>query len=318
LKTESFRKVLRFTSPLIARLNPKLRFQIAKLVKIEAFRTLFDPNSMRNYAHLSNKPTLVKIKLNSGSQMFVDLNDIMGFRTALAGVWDDTALRVIQQFPVQNTLYIDIGANIGLTSIPIAKLGYETLAFEPNPVALSLITKNLAINDIDRFYLFPFALGSTSENVEMTEIFMPNGNLGASSTDSHWSPGIENSIRFNVPKISLDKVMNLLYSKEKLDDYENLIIKLDIEGQEDAAMEGSEDLINAKRPVLIFENNPPKDAEVQSVRFWSKWIDYKFFGHKIDKIEEFNEQKRYENVIAIPSEKLGVLGKNLELLLNSK
>jgi FkbM family methyltransferase len=301
----------------IAKLNPKVRFQIAKLVKVEAFRTLLDPNSMRNYAHLRNKPTLVRIKLNTGSEMYVDLNDIMGFRTALTGTWDDTALRIIQQFPIENTLYIDIGANIGLTSIPIAKLGYETIAFEPNPVALSLITKNLAINTIDKFYLFPFALGSTSENIEMTEIFMPRGNLGASSTDSHWSPGIETSIRFSVPKISLDKVINFLYSKTKLDDYENLVIKLDVEGQEDSAMEGSEDLIRAKRPIVIFENNPPKNAEVQSVRFWSQWLDYKFFGYKKSKVEDFNEQIRYENVIAIPKEKLGILGEKLDLLLNA-
>jgi FkbM family methyltransferase len=317
LKTEKFRQILRITSPVIAKLNPKVRFQIAKLVKVEAFRTLLDPNSMRNYAHLRNKPTLVRIKLNTGSEMYVDLNDIMGFRTALTGTWDDTALRIIQQFPIKNTLYIDIGANIGLTSIPIAKLGYETIAFEPNPVALSLITKNLAINAIDKFYLFPFALGSTSENIEMTEIFMPRGNLGASSTDSHWSPGIETSIRFSVPKISLDKVINFLYSKTKLDDYENLVIKLDVEGQEDSAMEGSEDLIRAKRPIVIFENNPPKNAEVQSVRFWSQWLDYKFFGYKKSKVEDFNEQIRYENVIAIPKEKLGILGEKLDLLLNA-
>jgi len=317
LKTEKFRQILRITSPVIAKLNPKVRFQIAKLVKVEAFRTLLDPNSMRNYAHLRNKPTLVRIKLNTGSEMYVDLNDIMGFRTALTGTWDDTALRIIQQFPIKNTLYIDIGANIGLTSIPIAKLGYETIAFEPNPVALSLITKNLAINTIDKFYLFPFALGATSENIEMTEIFMPRGNLGASSTDSHWSPGIETSIRFSVPKISLDKVINFLYSKTKLDDYENLVIKLDVEGQEDSAMEGSEDLIRAKRPIVIFENNPPKNAEVQSVRFWSQWLDYKFFGYKKSKVEDFNEQIRYENVIAIPKEKLGILGEKLDLLLNA-
>lgn len=286
-------------------------------MKIEAIRTLFDPNSIRNYARISNNQIIKKIKLNTGSEMYVDLNDIMGYRTALTGVWDDTALRFTQVFPVKNTLYIDIGANIGLTSIPIAKLGYETIAFEPNPVALSLLTSNLALNSPSKFYLFPFALGSSSENVDMIELFMPKGNLGASSTDANWSPGVENLVRFSVPRISLDKAVTFLFSKVELGDCENLIIKLDVEGQEDSVMEGSEKLISMKRPVVIFENNPPKNAERDGVRFWSTWSNYKFFGFKNSKTEFFDEQKRYENVIAIPNEKLDLFGESLDSLLNS-
>jgi len=289
---------------------------IAKTAKKEAIRTLFDPNSMRNYARIGNHQSIKKIKLNSGLEMYVDLNDIIGYRTALTGQWDDTALRVIQVFSSKNTLYIDIGANIGLTSIPIAKLGYETIAIEPNPVALNLITRNIALNSPSKFYLFPFALGSISENVEMLDLFMPQGNLGASSTNANWSPGLESLVRFSVPKISLDKVVTFLFSKSRIAECENLIIKLDVEGQEDSVMEGSENLISEKRPIVIFENNPPKSSQKESVRFWSNWSDYRFFGYKNSKAESFDERKRYENVIAIPTEKLEILGEKLGWLLN--
>ena len=272
---------------------------------------------MRNYARIGNHQSIKKIKLNTGLEMYVDLNDIIGYRTALTGQWDDTALRVIQVFSSKNTLYIDIGANIGLTSIPIAKLGYETIAIEPNPVALNLITRNIALNSPSKFYLFPFALGSSSENVEMIDLFMPQGNLGASSTNANWSPGLESLVRFSVPRISLDKVVTFLFSKSKLAECENLIIKLDVEGQEDSVMEGSENLISEKRPIVIFENNPPKSSQKESVRFWSNWSDYRFFGYKNSKAENFDEQKRYENVIAIPTEKLEILGEKLGWLLNS-
>ena len=294
-----------------------LRFYIAKNIKKEAIRTLFDPNSMRNYARISKHQTIKKTKLISGLEMYVDLNDIMGYRTALTGVWDDTALRIIQAFPIKNTLYIDIGANIGLTSLPIAKLGYETIAFEPNPVALNLITRNIALNSPSNFYLFPFALGSSSENAEITDLFMPKGNLGASSTDSNWSPGLESLVRFRVPRISLDKAVNFLFSKAKLANYENLIIKLDVEGQEDDVMQGSENLISEKRPIVIFENNPPKNSQKDGVRFWTNWSDYRYFGYKKNKLEEFDEGKRYENVVAIPNEKIGILGEKLGWLPNS-
>ena len=294
-----------------------MRLFIAKIAKKEAIRTLFDPNSMRNYARIGNHQSIKKIKLNTGLEMYVDLNDIIGYRTALTGQWDDTALRVIQVFSSKNTLYIDIGANIGLTSIPIAKLGYETIAIEPNPVALNLITRNIALNSPSKFYLFPFALGSSSENVEMIDLFMPQGNLGASSTNANWSPGLESLVQFSVPRISLDKVVSFLFSKSKLAECENLIIKLDVEGQEDSVMEGSENLISEKRPIVIFENNPPNGSQKESVRFWSNWSDYRFFGYKNSKAENFVEQKRYENVIAIPTEKLEILGEKLGWLFNS-
>ena len=184
MKTENFRKILKVTSPIISKVSPQARLSIAKYTKIEWIRTLLDPNSMRNYARLSKKSSIKKIKLNSGLEMFVDLNDIMGYRTALNGKWDDTALNVVIQFSTEGTIYIDIGANIGLTCIPIANLNYKTIAFEPNPIALELLTKNVALNSPTNFYLFPFAVSSNSEELERLKIFVPKGNIGASPVHS--------------------------------------------------------------------------------------------------------------------------------------
>jgi hypothetical protein len=76
--------------------------------------------------------------------------------------------------------------------------------------------------------------------VEIIDLFIPKENLGASSTYSNWSPELESVVRFRVPRISLDKAVNFLFSKAKLANYENLIIKLDVEGQKDSVMQGSE------------------------------------------------------------------------------
>lgn len=315
MKTENFRKILKVTSPIISKVSPQARLSIAKYAKIEWIRTLLDPNSMRNYARLSKKSSIKKIKLNSGLEMFVDLNDIMGYRTALKGKWDDTALNVVTQFSTEGTIYIDIGANIGLTCIPIANLDYKTIAFEPNPIALELLTKNVALNSPTNFYLFPFAVSSNSEELERLKIFVPKGNIGASSTNSQWSPGVDELSIFSVPIVSLQAAMDLLFPNNSVKNFNNVIIKLDIEGYEDTAMKGSESLISQLRPVVIFENNPT-DKNVEE-RFWSKWLDYEFVVIKDKNIETFDQNKRYENVIAIPLEKREYLIERLKQALTS-
>ncbi len=311
MKTENFRKILKVTSPIASKVSPKARLFIATYVKFEWVRTLLDPNSMRNYARISKKPYITRIKLNSGIEIFVDINDIMGYRTALNGKWDDTAMQVVVQFPTEGTIYIDIGANIGLTCIPIAKLDYETIAFEPNPIALELLTKNVALNSPKNFYLFPFAVSSNSE-VERVEIFVPKGNIGASSTNSKWSPGVDELTHFSVPAVSLQAAMEFLFPNNLVEKFTNVIIKIDIEGHEDTAINGSESLISQLRPVIIFENNPT-DENVEE-RFWSKWLDYKFVVINDKNMESFHQSKRYENVIAVPSEKYEYLIRRLEKL----
>ena len=315
MKTENFRKILKVTSPIISKVSPQARLSIAKYVKIEWIRTLLDPNSMRNYARLSKKSSIKKIKLNSGLEMFVDLNDIMGYRTALNGKWDDTALNVVIQFSTEGTIYIDIGANIGLTCIPIANLDYKTIAFEPNPIALELLTKNVALNSPTNFYLFPFAVSSNSEELERLKIFVPKGNIGASSINSQWSPGVDELSIFSVPTVSLQAAMDLLFPNNSVKNFNNVIIKLDIEGHEDTAMKGSESLISQLRPVVIFENNPTEKNFEE--RFWSKWLDYEFVVIKDKNIETFDQSKRYENVIAIPLEKREYLIERLKQSLTS-
>jgi|688.fasta_scaffold317706_2 FkbM family methyltransferase len=313
METKNFRKLLKITSPIFSKIPPKTRLILAKLIKREWIRTLLDPNSMRNYVNLTKKTSIKKVTLNSGTEMFVDLNDIMGYRTALSGKWDDTALKVVELFPPDNTLYIDIGANIGLTCIPIAKLGYETIAFEPNPIALSLLTKNIALNSPAKFYLLPFAVGPDSENITNVKIYVPKGNIGASSIESNWSPGADKLIVFNVPIVSLQAALKFLHPQKSLESYRNLVIKLDIEGHEDAAMKDSELFIAKTRPIVIFENNP--NVENRGARFWSAWSNYKFIAIKQNRMEAFDEKRRYENVIAVPLEKSEYLFEKLNQAL---
>ena len=310
MKTEDYRKVLKFTSPILSKLHPRFRLFLAKQLRNEGIRTLLDPNSIRNYANIRNKSYSKIVRLKSGMLASLDLNDIIGFRTALNGEWDNTSLEIVKKFPVKETLYLDIGANTGLTSIPIAKMGYKTVGFEPNPHALTQLTKNLALNSPLLFFLFPFAIGAGDENVEYVELHSPVGNMGATSIDQEWSPGFNSSNKVYAPIFSLEHVISSIFSEEQLDNFNYLVIKLDVEGYEDRVIQGLGERLKSMRPIVIFENNPPRLKTNENERFWSKLDHYNLFTYEDRLLKDFWPEKRNENVLALPVELMELMLRN--------
>ena len=285
-------------------MNPRLRLRIAKTIPSEGMRTLLDPNSIRNYAKIDHNQTFKTIKLDSGILASVDINDIIGYRTALNKKWDNSSLNFIKQFNVKETLYIDIGANTGLTSIPIAALGYETIAFEPNPYALTQLAHNLSLNSPIKFCLFPFALGNSSKNINYVQLYSPPGNMGATSVNRDWSPGLSENNSVFAPITSLDQAIASVFTREKISSFRNILIKLDAEGYEDEVIEGASELIVSCRPVILFENNPPTNQKAEKKRFWESLENYDFIVMNHGVGVDFDSNRRYENVLAVPCEKL--------------
>lgn len=72
---------------------------------------------------------------------------------------------------------IDIGANIGTTSIPFARLGRSVIAIEPVPDALALLRQNIAANGLEpRIVVIPAAVSAVVGEVHMAL----DGDLGHS------------------------------------------------------------------------------------------------------------------------------------------
>jgi FkbM family methyltransferase len=67
-------------------------------------------------------------------------------------------------------LFVDIGANVGSYSILAAGVsGATTWAFEPDPVTIGYLARNVALNDLGaRVTIFEYALGDTDGEVSFT------------------------------------------------------------------------------------------------------------------------------------------------------
>lgn len=129
--------------------------------------------------------------------------------------------------PYLGGVMVDIGANIGTHTI--AYLQYGTVyAFEPNRIAFECLKHNCP-----QAKLFNMALGSYTGWIDM----VPEGdNYGA----AHTTPGK------SIPCRMLDS-FELLFCN---------YIKIDVEGDEIAVLEGAKRTIARCRPVMCIESNP--------------------------------------------------------------
>lgn len=114
---------------------------------------------------------------------------------------------------------IDIGGNIGLHSIVLAKLGFEVTCYEPDPVHFSKIVSNLKINDVSSFVTpVQSAISNFSGRAEFTRVL---GN----TTGSHLS-GAKDNTYGDLEKFDVD-------IKSILDELKNTdLLKIDAEGEE--------------------------------------------------------------------------------------
>ncbi len=130
------------------------------------------------------------------------------------------------------TVFIDGGACIGVYSILLSKYNLRCIAFEPLAVNYMAMLKNLELNKLTgKVKPFPIALGN--ENIQARFKFNPV-NTGASSVDN------ENSQANPFSELrSFDSILSLL----EIDRNEKILFKLDIEGMEVEALQGTHEFI---------------------------------------------------------------------------
>jgi len=117
----------------------------------------------------------------------------------------------------------DIGANIGLHSIFMAKCGWNVTSYEPDPIHARRFLKNVRLNGVDnKIVLREKAISSQAGRLEFVRVL---GN----TTGSHLAGAKQNTYgeleNFSVAVDGIDQIIG------KFD-----LVKLDIEGQEAIAL----------------------------------------------------------------------------------
>jgi FkbM family methyltransferase len=158
-----------------------------------------------------------------------------------------------KKFINEGDLVIDIGANIGDTTVPMALAAGRsglTLAFDPNPYVFKILEKNASLNDEKQNIVpLPYAITLKEEELYYVSSEASFGNGGISST--------KNSVhgKFVYPdKIKGVNLLELLEQKYH-DKLKNLsFIKIDAEGFDKEIIKSIFDLIEKYKPAIVAES----------------------------------------------------------------
>jgi len=166
----------------------------------------------------------------------------------LAGrFYEPEELAIIRKYCPKNAVFADIGANIGNHSLFALKfLGIKKLIpFEPNPVAIAVLTANLGLNgELARCDLAHLGLGLSdkAQGGLAMAVEKPNKNLGGGRL-------VEGG---DLQVIPGDQAL----AQSKVD-----FIKIDVEGMEMQVLGGLADTLARCRPVIFIEVDDTNRAD---------------------------------------------------------
>jgi FkbM family methyltransferase len=213
----------------IPHLNPAIKKIIYQVYKIYAFI---------RYARYFNKFLFFRgIYINVG-------RDISMLPAIKLNIYEKTELDFLESIQLQaNSVFWDVGANVGLYSVLFAKLNptWKIYSFEPNSEVHKKFHKNIKFNNINNIQLIPLALSDSKEKVSLR---INQNRPGTSSIYSKTGKFVRSKI---IECISGDELF--LSGKIPAPD----LIKIDVEGYELKVLNGLKIIVSNYMPVIAIE-----------------------------------------------------------------
>lgn len=166
----------------------------------------------------------------------------LGFEIAINGIYEDETINFIKDTIAANGLFLDIGANIGAITIPIARLRPDVKIFsvEAAPRMFSYLTNNVQLNSFENVTLINKAIAD--EEGKIVNFYTPHIKFGKGSIVKAFA-----SEESKVETTTIDSIAS--GNKLKVD-----FIKIDIEGFEWLAFKGGHQILTAMNaPDILFE-----------------------------------------------------------------
>jgi FkbM family methyltransferase len=259
-------------------------------------------------------PPRAVCSLRNGGQLILDLRARTEFIPFYLGEYDFDTYSLIAGFLPPGAVALDVGANIGLYSIPLGlrlqELGGTLYAFEPVPSNFSRLMENLSLNHLNQVVKAERVALSDHESVLkmiLRDDFAAGGETGNASV---WiDDGRDSSFeKVDVPAIRLDDYL----SRTPLSRID--FVKLDIEGHEGEFLRGARESIERFRPVILSEfnggylNRRGVDVDALCAEVFAGF-DYRFFRRddrgRWAATASFKGKAPAEDVLLVPFEKVG-------------
>ena len=181
---------------------------------------------------------------------------------------------------------VDIGANIGSVSLPLAKLFHSStiISVEPTYYAFSKLKKNLNLNP------------NFKKRIRIYNSFISNKKRKINFIHSSWnfsSDSKKHKVHLGILKQASNKTQSLSElikkQKRKID-----LIKIDVDGYEIDVLRSGKEIINKYKPVIYFEFAPYlyKEFGYSSkilINFIKKDMSYLFLDENFNEVKDINK-----------------------------
>jgi FkbM family methyltransferase len=197
------------------------------------------------------------------------VNDLyIGRSFDLYGEFSEGEVEVFRQLVRPGQTVLDVGANIGAHTVPLAKLvgrSGRVLAFEPQRTVYYALCGNVAQNNLDQVHCFHAAVGERAGTIAV--------------------PEIDSDAEFNFGGLALSaapaSAASATVSVLRIDDLKLTacdLIKVDVEGMEREVLAGASETIRRFHPLLYVEDDRrEKSAALHALL---KSLGYEFYAHR--------------------------------------
>lgn len=221
---------------------------------------------------------------------FCTPNRINFYRVQTFSTKEPETLNWIDSFKKnENTVFWDIGANIGLYSCYAAKkINCKVYAFEPSVFNLELLTRNINLNSLnDRISVIPFPL---SDITAFKKFFITTKTWGGAFSNfgesrNHHGELVSNNFNYNTLGMSIDNAISHLEFKKP--NY----IKMDVDGIEHLILKGSLNTLATVESILL-EVNENNNNQFNDIK--------QYLGSAGFKLKEKKQIKVIENSLNVP------------------
>ncbi|BAZ40625.1 methyltransferase FkbM family protein [Calothrix sp. NIES-4101] len=159
-------------------------------------------------------------------------------------------LRILKSLVDPNKNSLDIGANKGVYTYFLSRLSRQVFAYEPNPELAKFLTQSVSSNVTVQTIALSNSEGQATLSIPIVDSFLYD-QLGTLSNNIGVSPGKT----YTVPLKPLDHQGHTNVG----------FIKIDVEGHEEAVIDGAVALLKQQRPTIMVEieqrHHPDKNID---------------------------------------------------------
>jgi len=163
----------------------------------------------------------------------------------------DSVLTGIRPYVADDAVCLDIGANIGLYTMALARLAPNgsVYAFEPAPATFEFLRTNIELNGLGHAEAVLAAVVDVTGTVEFQDIPFFTAGSFAVVGEPFLTSDVLGSFCIKTPSITVDQFM-ADKGLERLD-----FVKVDVEGGEISVLDGARQTLAEHRPVVVLEFN---------------------------------------------------------------